>query len=392
MPKLSQADLSETLEVNILSYWAKNMPDKTNGGFYGRIDGNDVIEHKADKGIILNARLLWTFSTAYGNSDNKKYLDLAYRAYDFIVKKFVDTTYGGVYWMVDYLGRPIERKKQIYGQSFVIYGLAEFYKISKEESALKFAIDLFGLIEKYAFDSESNGYIEAFDETWNDLDDVRLSEKDINAHKTMNTHLHILEAYTNLYTVWPDNGLKAQLGNLMNVMLDRFIASNYHFNLFFDKHWTLLSHEISYGHAIEGSWLLTEAAKVVNDPNLIARVEKVAIQMLEASLEGLDVDGGLMNEGDANGITDSTKHWWPQAEALVGLVNGYQLTGDEKYLQTAQRVWDFINERLIDKENGEWHWKVSKEGNQDYHEDKAGPWKCPYHNGRAMIELMRRLP
>jgi mannobiose 2-epimerase len=207
----------------------------------------------------------------------------------------------------------------------------------------------------------------------------------------MNTHLHILEAYTNLYTVWSDKDLKTQLENLIEVMLDRFVAPNNHFNLFFARDWTLLSHEISYGHDIEGSWLLTEAALVVNDRSLIARVEKVAIRMLEASLEGLDVDGGLMNAGDVNGITDSTKHWWPQAEALVGLVNGYQLTGDEKYLQSVQRVWDFINERLIDKENGEWHWKVSKQGNQDYSEDKAGPWKCPYHNGRAMIELMHRL-
>lgn len=392
MAKLSQAELSETLENNILSYWAKNMPDKANGGFYGRIDGNDVLDEKADKGVILNARILWAFSAAYANNGNKKYLDLAYRSYDFILENFVDTVCGGVYWMVDYLGRPTERKKQIYGQSFVIYGLAEFYKISKEARALKLAIDLFRLIEKHAFDPERNGYIEAFDETWQDLDDVRLSSKDINAHKTMNTHLHILEAYTNLYTIWSDKGLKLQLENLIELMMDRFVDGNHHFYLFFDKYWALLSHEISYGHDIEGSWLLTEAAKVVNDPSLIARAEKVAIQMLEASLQGLDADGGLMNEGDTNGITDSTKHWWPQAEALVGLVNGYQLTGDEKYLRVARRIWDFINEKLIDRENGEWHWKVTKEGDQDYQEDKAGPWKCPYHNSRAMIEVMRRLP
>jgi mannobiose 2-epimerase len=162
--------------------------------------------------------------------------------------------------------------------------------------------------------------------------------------------------------------------------------------LFFDEKWILKSDKFSYGHDVEGGWLLHEAAEILNNEEIFQKVRSKAVTMTDAALEGgLDVDGGLMYEGDDNGIIDRDKHWWPQAEALVGLVNAFQISGDPKYMDKAKSVWAFINEKIVDHENGEWYWSYKADGSINKLDDKAGPWKCPYHNGRAMLELMRRL-
>ncbi len=377
--------------VAILCFWSVKMVDNEHGGFYGKMTGNNVLVPDSDKGVVLNARILWTFSAAYKQIGMADHKSLADRAFQYIMDHFIDLEYGGVVWMVDSKGKVRDRKKQIYAQSFVIYALVEYYKISKSNSALQSAKDIFRLIETHAFDSVRNGYFEARDREWQGLDDVRLSEKDLNAEKTMNTHLHILEAYTNLLRVWKDERLKLQLRNLIELMMGPFLSDSSHFHLFYDKDWNLLSHEVSYGHDIEGSWLLCEAAEVLGDEKLFMKVSDVAIKMVDAALEGIDSDGALMNEGNNNAVIDTDKHWWPQAEALVGLVNAWQLTKEDKYLLQVISTWDFIKNHLIDPEYGEWHWRVSRTGQNDFKEDKAGPWKCPYHNGRAMIEIMNRI-
>lgn len=376
---------------NVLDYWSTNMIDEEYGGFYGRITGKDELIANAEKGVVLNARILWTFSAAHRLAHDASYLEVAKRAYNYIKDFFLDPVDGGVFWMLDFQGKPLEMKKQVYAQSFVIYGLSEYFKVTRDQEALGSAIELFKLLEEHAFDLKHNGYVEALSSEWDALDDVRLSEKDMNANKTMNTHLHVLEAYTNLYSVYKSTRLARQLKNLIEVMLTHFVDDNYHFHLFFDTRWKLLSNEFSYGHDIEGSWLLCEAAAVLGDGPLTDKVEGIAIKMVDAALEGMDDDGGLMNEGDLHGVMDSDKHWWPQAEALVGLLNAYQITKEDSYLEQMIKTWDFIQKRIVDRKHGEWHWKVSKEGVQEYHEDKAGPWKCPYHNGRAMIEVIKRL-
>ncbi|MBE63246.1 MAG: N-acyl-D-glucosamine 2-epimerase, partial [Flammeovirgaceae bacterium] len=225
---------------------------------------------------------------------------------------------------------------------------------------------------------------------WGPLNDVRLSDRDMNASKTMNTHLHVLEAYTNLYRIWPDPKLKSQLQNLINLTRSKLVDESGHFLLFFTDSWELLSNEWSFGHDIEGAWLLCEATEALKDEELIHEIRDLSIKMTHAALEGLDNDGGLMYEANADGISDDDKHWWPQAEAMVGLLNTWQITGDDDYMVKMKKVWNFIRTYLMDKE-GEWHWKVNRHGDIDYNEDKAGPWKCPYHNGRAMIEIMNRL-
>ena len=377
------------LNDNILSFWSRKMVDPM-GGFYGRIDGQGKLHEQADKAVILNTRILWTYSAAYQITGNPKHKLMADRAYEYIAKYFIDFKNGGVFWSLDNQGQVVSDKKQTYAQAFAIYALSEYHKINEYKRAKDFCLRIFELMEEHTYDVLNNGYLEALSAQWGKLADVRLSDKDMNADKTMNTHLHVLEAYTNLYRIWPDQKLKGRLKNLIEVMLDRFVNDQGHFNLFFTDKWELLSHEISFGHDIEGAWLLCEAAEVLGDEELIERVNQIAIKMTDAALKGLDTDGGLMNEAGPDGIIDDDKHWWPQAEALVGLINAWQITGNEEYMVQMKRVWTFIRTYIMDKD-GEWHWKVNRHGDIDYQEDKAGPWKCPYHNGRAMIEIMNRL-
>jgi cellobiose epimerase len=385
-------EMHDHLVKDILPYWMNKTIDREQGGFYGQIDGSDQLHQEADKGCILNARILWTFSATYNLFQNNDYLQTANRAYKYFTKNFIDREHGGVFWLLDYQGKPKDTKKQIYAQAFAIYGLAEYYKTTKNEDALAQAMELFHLIEKHAFDQLENGYFEAYDRNWNLLDDLRLSEKDANEKKTMNTHLHILEAYTTLFQIWPDQQLGRQLKKLTNLFTEKFINRSGGFHLFFDEHWNLKSDEISFGHDIEGGWLLQEAAEVLNDADLIKKTKALAFEITNAVLaNGFDQDGGLMNEADPGGITDTDKHWWPQAEAIVGLVNVYKNTGDKKYLHKAEEVWSFVRSKIIDSEKGEWFFRVNKEGRPYIEEDKVGPWKCPYHNGRACLEIYKRL-
>jgi cellobiose epimerase len=393
-----RTEMERDLSQNILPYWMNKMVDEENGGFYGRRDGHDVLEKDADKGVILNTRILWTFSHAArihvesGAAAIADYRRIADRAYAYLINHFVDKEFGGVYWMVDVKGKAVSTKKQIYAQAFAMYAFTEYFLLTHHKEALDKSIQLFYLIEKYSFDREFNGYFEAFDRQWNLLSDLRLSVKDANEKKTMNTHLHVLEAYTNLYRCWKDPILRKQLRNLILVFRDKIIDPHFHFQLFFDEHWNVRSHEISFGHDIEGSWLLFEAAEVLGDHELIDALKPVCIKMVDNTIrEGMDSDGGIMNEAGHRGVNDTDKHWWPQSEAIVGLVNAWQLTGDEKYLKTASHVWGFIKNNLIDREAGEWHWRVTRAGTVMREEDKAGPWKCPYHNGRAALEILQRL-
>ena len=224
------------------------------------------------------------------------------------------------------------------------------------------------------------------------MDDVRLSEKDLNAAKTMNTHLHILEAYTNLYRIAPHHSIHEALKRLLLLFYDKFIDQDQHLHLFYDKNWSLMSQEVSFGHDIEASWLMCEAAAVLGDKNLITKFDHLAINICEGTLQkGIDQDGGLFNEGLDQQIIDSDKHWWPQAEAVIGFINAYQISGKKKYYLAANRVWQFIEAFVKDKTHGEWHWRINQKGEVIKSEDKAGPWKAPYHNLRMCMELLQRL-
>jgi mannobiose 2-epimerase len=369
------------------------MVDKEHGGFYGQIDGNDQIRQSAPKGSVLNARILWTFSAAYNRYGEKEYLEMADRAYRYCIKHFINFENNGVYWLLDHKGSPLETKNQIYALGFMIYGLSEYYMATKNKQALEHAKMLFYSIEMHSFDPDLNGYFEAFDKDWVILEDLRLSEKDANEKKTMNTHLHILEAYTNLYRIWEDEKLRSQLSNLIEVFITKIIdQKTWHFKLFFNDEWTPRDNEISFGHDIEGSWLIQEAAEVLGDENIISESQSIAVKMVNAVYaQGFDQDGGLFNEQKPDGSIDTDKHWWPQAEAMVGLVNAYQDSEDPKYLDQALFTWEFIKDKTIDRTGGEWYFRLDKSGKPYKEEDKAGMWKCPYHNGRACLEILNRL-
>ena len=385
------SELAQVLRENILPFWMDKMADNEQGGFIGQIDGQDQRNVHADKSIILNTRILWTFSAVYQQLKEDRYKEIADRAFHYLIDNFVDRQYGGVYWMLDAEGLIKDSKKQVYAQAFMIYALSEYYKISKKESALSLSKALFELIEKHSLDKENNGYLEAFDQQWHLLEDLRLSDKDANEKKTMNTHLHVLEAYTNLYRLWKDDALKQALKNLIEVFLDRFIDDKGHFLLFFDEEWNSKSNKISYGHDIEGSWLLYEAAEVLGDEAVLEKVKIASLKMADVFIdEGISPEHAVYNESE-DGVYEEEFHWWPQAEAMVGLVNAWQLTGKAIYLEETAKIWGFTKEKIIDWENGEWYWGISIDGKILTHEDKAGPWKCPYHNGRALLEVMQRL-
>lgn len=387
------SEVKNELVKNILPFWSVKMIDVRDGGFYGRVDGSGHVYTDADKGCILNTRILWTFSSAYRNLKDPEYLKAAGRAKDYLLTHFFDKEFGGVFWLIDHNGNMKDGKKQIYAQAFAIYGLTEYYRITKDEVCLDKAIDLFRLIEKYSYDVKLEGYFEAFSREWSELDDLRLSTKDANEKKTMNTHLHVLEAYTNLYRVWKDDLLMDQLRKLIDVFTDKIVNWNtFNLNMFFDEEWNDKTDRVSYGHNIESSWLIYEAAIVLGDETVINKVKNICLRIAEASEKGLMDDGSMIYEKFFNSDQiDSDRHWWVQAETVVGFLNAYYMSRKEKFLEHSLAAWRFIADHIIDRKNGEWYWRVDKNLQPNIKDDKAGFWKCPYHDSRMCLEIIERL-
>lgn len=385
-------EMEEELVTDILPFWIKKMTDTANGGFYGRITGREILIPEAEKGAVLNARILWTFSSAYRILKKDEYLVTATRAKRVIIDDFYDKEYGGVFWSLDCKGRPLDTKKQIYALGFAIYGLSEYYRATGDEEALDYAIRLFESIEEHSFDSVKNGYCEALTREWGEIADMRLSDKDENERKTMNTHLHILEPYTNLFRVWKDQRLKGQLRNLIGIFTDKILnMKTGHLELYFNDDWVSKYRIVSYGHDIEASWLIHEAALVLGDRTVLEKIEPLVEYIAAASDEGLAPDGSLIYETfPGKDKTDTERHWWVQAENVVGHANLYQYFGDEVAMRKALRCWEFIKRHLIDYKNGEWYWSVRSDGSINTADDKAGFWKCPYHNGRMCMEIIER--
>ncbi|MNB87853.1 Cellobiose 2-epimerase [compost metagenome] len=385
--------LTNELQNNILGFWIKHTLDEEHGGFVGEIDNQLNVIAGAEKSLVLNARILWSFATAYRTYGSAEYLSMAERAYRYLLEHFLDKEYGGLYWMVDASGVPSQPKKQVYGQAFAIYALAEYHHATGDQNALKLAVEIFRVLEKHSYDPLYKGYIEALSREWEVTDELSLSDKDMNEKKSMNTHLHVLEGYTGLYRVWKSEELRVKLAELINTMLDHIVDDqDRHFHLFMDEEWRIKSDITSYGHDIEGSWLLVEAAEVLGDEALLERVRKVAVTMAEAVLaEGIDKDGGIWNEAVPSGLLNEEKDWWPQAEAMVGFYNAYQLTQDTRYLDASAAVWEFIDRYIVDHKLGEWYWAVDEHLQPLAHAPKVSAWKCPYHNSRACFEMIGRL-
>ena len=391
LPNTFFTDLKQELGA-ITQYWKDFSVDNENGGFIGQRDHYNTMIPNASKGIILNARILWSFSAiANYNLDYDLNL-LMERSFNYLYDFFRDKENGGVFWELDATGEPIVKKKQIYAQAFAIYALSEYYINTQNNQAKEWAIELFDLIEKHAFDAEKDGYIEAFEADWSPIADMRLSDKDQNAAKTMNTHLHVLEAYTTLYKIYPEERVKTALDNLIKLFLEKFLNSESNFELFFDTDWNLTSDIVSFGHDIEALWLLIEAAKSSGNKELLLKTQEIALPVADKFLEhGYIKNKGVLNEKErSSGKIDADRHWWPQAEAMVGLFYANEISPKQKYTDAILDIWNFTKEYIIDSENGEWFFRIDENFKPYKNEDKLGMWKCPYHNSRACIVLLEK--
>lgn len=382
-------EFEKELTDNILKFWMERMPDPR-GGFYGQMEGNGQLNTEAPKGAILNARILWTFASAYRLIREPAYLGMARRAKFAILDNFMDKEHGGLYWSVSAEGEPLDTKKQFYAIAFAIYGLAELHRAAGDKDALKAAKALYRSIEDHSHDSTKGGYLEACTRDWQPISDMRLSEKDQNDAKTMNTHLHILEAYTGLYRIWKDEELEARLRELILIFLDKLTGEDGHLELFFDEDWKRNGDMVSYGHDIEASWLILEAAEVLGDEDIVKRSKETCAKIAVASMEGLREDGSLIYEYDpADGRIVESREWWVQAETVVGCYNQYQQSGDSAWLERSMAAWNYIKKNIICPD-GEWYWGVNVDGTVNTEDDRAGFWKCPYHNGRMCMEIIER--
>lgn len=380
--------------IAIADWWAAHAVDHEQGGFYGEIKADNTPVNNASKGIILNARILWFFSEAAQEVDNSVYRACAARAYDYLLAHFIDKEHGGVYWELDATAVPINTKKQVYAQAFTIYALCAYYQLTHDKQALARALECFNLVEQHAIDHQNDGYLEAFTRDWGVIDDLRLSEKDLNYPKSQNTHLHILEAYTTLYQAHPAAEVKAALRYNIQ-MFDKYMIdrNTYHLRMFMDLEWKDFSPGYTYGHDIEASWLIAKALESLGDKAYTAELTPTLIKIAQVTVdEAIGEQGQVIDSYDfSTRRINADTVWWVQAEALVGFLYAYATTGEEQFYRAAQNCWSFIKTYQIDHQHGEWFWlSTLDERNTDAYY-KIGFWKCPYHNGRAMMEAIRYL-
>lgn len=380
--------------IAIADWWAAHAVDHEQGGFYGEIKADNTPVKNASKGIILNARILWFFSEAAQEVDNPVYCTCAVRAYDYLLAHFIDKKKGGVYWELDATAVPINTKKQVYAQAFTIYALCAYYQLTGDSQALAHALECFNLVEQHAIDHKHEGYLEAFTRDWGVIDDLRLSEKDLNYPKSQNTHLHILEAYTTLYQAHPAPEVKAALKYNIQLfdkyMIDR---NTHHLRMFMDLEWKDFSPGYTYGHDIEASWLIAQALESLGDKAYAAELTPTLIKIAQVTVdEAIGAQGQVIDSYDfSTRETNQDTVWWVQAEALVGFLYAYATTGEEQFYRAAENCWNFIKTYQIDHKNGEWFWlsTLNQKNTDSFY--KVGFWKCPYHNGRAMMEAIRYL-
>lgn len=404
--------ISNELFQNILPYWDKYSKDEKNTGFFGKIDNDNVQDAECQRSIVMTSRFLWTYSAVARFTKDAKYLAMADFAYKVIIEKYFDKENDGVYWAIMPDGTPKVDKKQIYGEAFCCYGLSEYaaavQELKKDEelaaTAMNKALDIYNLLENHALDKENGGYIEACAKDWSQTNDMILSPKDMNCPKSMNTNLHVMEAYTNLYRTLPvvfadSKSIQSEVGqslaNLITVTQEKIVQKNAHLGMFFDMDWNLLADEISYGHDIEASWLLWEAACELKDEELKEQIRDDVIKMAEVALdEGFDKENGCLENfllhSTTNPKRDRTRVWWNQAEAMNGFYNAWQMTGHQKYQEACIQQWNWIQNYQVDKTNGEWWSALDQNGTPILAEDKGGNWKTSYHNGRTCLELLRR--
>jgi cellobiose epimerase len=383
----------EQLFGHILPFWTGPALDHEQGGWLAWMSNDLRVDRAQPKGLIVNSRILWTFSAVHRFRPDPLYRQMADRALDFLMNRFWDEQDGGAFWRLDGGGQVLDAAKKTYGQAFCIYALVEYYLAFGTPAVLERAVELFELLECHAHDPEHGGYWEVRRRDWSEATDSRLSDKDLNEKKSMNNHLHVLEALTNLYRAGKDPRVAQRLRELLTLFQQRILNPHTgHLHHFFDEQWRVRSDTYTFGHDIEASWLWCEAAEVLGEAARVQTARQTALQMAEIVFrEGLDRDGGLCYEGKAGQVIDRRKECWPQAEAVIGFLNAFQLSGDGKYFEAARRVWNYLESHLVDRVHGEWYWRINDDGHPDPDLPKVSEWKGPYHGSRACLEMLRRL-
>jgi mannobiose 2-epimerase len=379
---------------NILSWWIKHTPDEKNGGYYGEVKGDNTPNIKANRFLVLNARLLWTFTAAYDLTKNEQYKQQARRAYDYFTRHFYDKKHGGFYMYVTYKGKVANDRKFTYGNAYAVYALAEYARVFDDATAKELARETVSILDEKMWDVKHKGYLEVASRDWEYMPNIFMIHYDEESQKTMNTHLHVLEAYANLLRIDDSKTLRHRVRTLLYLFLNKIVNhDNWHFNYFQQRDWTVTDHNYSLGHDIEGSWLLYEAAEILNEPEALADTRRVCVNMARAVYDiGIMPAGGIYTEYDVTKREYSKQiSWWEQNEGVIGFLNAYDLTEEEKFLNASLHTLNFIENHFIDKENGGWYAYLNANHQPQKNRLKCSPYICPYHNARMCLEIIRRL-
>ena len=386
-------EIKDELVNHIIPFW-NSLRDNENGGWYGLMDSGLNLDKKAVKGVILHSRILWFYSNAYMVLKDEKLLDNAKHAFEFLTEKCYDKEYGGVYWSVNYDGTPDDDMKHSYCQAFFIYALSSYFRASGDKRALELAYEVMELVEKHFADDVA--YKEKFSRDWTtELANEELSENGLMADKTMNTTLHLMEAYTELYLADHNPKVLERLKFQLDVTYNKIFDENGNkLRVFFDREMNEIGDVHSYGHDIEATWLTDRALDVIGDEKYAEKFRDMD-KRIAANIAKIAYDkesGSLLNEVD-KGVVNRKRIWWVQAESVVGFLNAYQRGyGGKEYLDIAENIWGYIRDNFVDKRpDGEWHSELDDSGKPDPKKNIVDPWKCPYHNGRMCLEVLRRL-
>lgn len=381
-------EIKQHLTGALIPFW-HGLRDDRYGGFYGYLGYDLSMEKEAVKGCILNSRILWFFSNAYLMLREDMLLEDARHAFLFLKEHCLDREQGGVYWSLDYTGKPEDVTKHTYNQAFAIYALSSYYDASKDVEALEIARSLYRLVEEKCRDEY--GYLEAFGRDFHPVENDKLSENGVMAEKTMNTLLHVFEAYTELYRVTGEACVADRLRYMLDLMADRIYNRKLgRQEVFFDRTWNTLIDLYSYGHDIETAWLVDRGLEILGDEAYTRKLAPITRTITENIYHRAYIEHSLVNEAE-HGVVDTTRVWWVQAEAVVGFLNGYQKQEKEEYLKAAEDIWGYIRDYMVDKRPGsEWFSGLDKDRNP-LEKPIVEPWKCPYHNGRMCFEVIRRL-
>lgn len=381
----------EHLENSLIPLWNK-MKDETNGGFYGYADSKGNPDVKSVKGVILNSRILWFYASAYQLLRKPELLEMADHAYRFLVDFCFDSQYSGVYWSVNYDGTVCDDTKHTYNQAFAIYALSAYYQASKKKEALNLAYVLYHVIEEKCRDS--NGYLEAFKRDFTPSSNEKLSENGVIAERTMNTLLHVLEAYSELYRADPFYEVGDSIRSILRLFEKKIYDSEKQIcDVFFDADYHSLIDLESFGHDIETSWLIDRGCSVLEDKAYQKEMQPMINGLAEAAYRNaFDEHQNALNNEREGDCVDRQKIWWVQAESVVGFYNAYQKNPKKtEYLHTAEKIWEFIQHHVIDSKSGEWIESIPADNLPDIEQALVHPWKCPYHNGRMCMEMIQRL-